>query len=79
MHEDCPNWDSGAMLYCVVLAHIWLGLVCAMVRKTWCPAVCWIERLLPLSSEMCADNRHKEEHGPILHGKHGMQILQVDF
>lgn len=79
MHEDYLYWDSGAMLYHVILAHIWLGLVHAMVRKTWCPVVCQLAGLLPLSSQMCGENRHKEEYGHILHGKDKMQILQIYF
>lgn len=77
--DDYLYWDFGAMLYYVIRARIWLGLVRAMVRKTWCPAVCQLAGLLPLSSQTRAENRHKEEYGHISHGKDKMQILQIYF
>lgn len=63
MNEEYLYWDSGAMLCRAILAHIWLGLVPALVRKTWRPVVCRSE---PLSSQMRAENRRKEEYGPYL-------------
>ena len=72
-------WESGATLHLVILARTCLGLVCAMVRKTWCPVACHLAGLLPLSSQMCAENGHREEYGRILHGKDKTQILQIDF
>lgn len=69
MHEDDLYLDAGAVLSHVILAHIWLGLVRAVVKKTWCPVVYQSAGLLPLSSQTCEEKKHREEYGQILHGK----------
>lgn len=51
MHEDGLYSDTGAVLSHVILAHIWLGLVRAAVKRTWCPVVCQSAGLLPFSSQ----------------------------
>lgn len=62
MHEDYFYWNSGATVCHVVLAHIWLGLVCATVRKKAPSGV----SLLPLSLRMWAENKAQRGIWPYL-------------
>lgn len=57
MQEDCLYLGSCATFCHGLLAHVWLGLVFAMVRRTWCPVVSPLAALLPLSPQVCAQKK----------------------